>query len=265
MYTGNLVRSMQQPDARQLPHPSPEHGTTTPDPYPYDHQVAASTGQEYAGTAMPVDQAQGHGMVLDTPAPWEGPADPHDSDAALWWIHDNTEWQDVLAHEHEGTRDRGWVRTTYEPPPFQGASEVRGDTWFDGFSTPFTAAGQADTLKYLRGIDSRPENNPAREGYVHGFRPGQTRMLTPNIDRWLGRAHRVYEVQPLTQRDFLTPVNQPNDSWSPDAPIFPSLAQVVRQYLQTPAMAAEPPVFAPPVVGQAVQDPASSVIDGSVL
>ncbi len=265
-YSGNLVRTAQRPDAKQLPFPSAAHGDlTTPDPYPVSHEVPAGTGQEYAGSAIPVDQVVGGGLTLDTPALWER-GNPHDSTAVLWLQRTDQQRSDELAHAHDGAEDRGYMRSTYAKPPLQAAYQVRADMWFDGFTTPFQATGQADMLKYVQGINSRPENNPARDGYVNGFRPGVTRQLAPNIER-PAHPHRTYDVQPLTERDFYYPTNQPNagDNGGEGGPVFPSMARPIATFMQRPALWRDAGNFDDAMMSAAPVDTTSAVIDGSVF
>jgi hypothetical protein len=265
-YTGNLIRTAQAPDARQLPSPSAAHGDlTTPDPWPQNSEVPAGTGAEYEGTAMPVDMVIGGGMALDTPAPWER-GNPHTSDAVLYMQHTDQEWASRISRAHEGREDRGWVRTMYSTPPFQFSGDVEGDSVWEGHTTPFQATGQADLDKYVQGVNSRPENNPERTGYVNGFRPGLFRLNTPNIDRWRPGAHRHYDLQPLAQRDAYVPVNQPNADPSPDGPQFPLFQRTVQHYMTGAAMWTGPTgyddsLLATPVAASG----ADPVIDGSVL
>lgn len=220
-YTGNLLQQQQAPDSRPLPGPSPRHGTDEGDPALSlgQTQVPAGTGSEYQGTDYAPVVMSGFGMPLDNPASWAGSppggqsadpyritypdGNPHDSCAVL--SHDGADVQAVttgLRHRaHDGAEDRGWLRTGFDPAPLFPQDRVELAT--QGMSNPYGVLSD-DGVKYVRGINSRPENNPPREGYVSGYRPGRERVRAwDNAD--FASVSRVIGVQVLRPRDAYTP------------------------------------------------------------
>jgi hypothetical protein len=215
-YSGNLVRMQQQPDALKLPAPAVEHGQDEPDPWPDRHEVPAGYGQEFGGSAFPVDVTIGGGVLLSTPPKW-GEPDTHDSPAVLYPLESDTQQVAVVGDEHAGDYDRGHLRHYYEPG-IQSAYEQHTDATMDLWSSQAT-----NTAPLTRGINSYRENNPDREGYINGFRPGRHRWLVDNLRRLIGERGRTYDVQTLIARDYYQPVNQPElADVPPYGPVFSS-------------------------------------------
>ena len=225
-YTGNLVFISQEPDARPLPAPSPRHGRNEGDPsLPRgEHQVAAGTGVEYGGTNFPPVVMGGFGMALDTPASWAGPppggraetpyrigwtdGNPHDSTAVLSKDGADAQWygNPNRIRAHDGGQDHGYLRTTFDPPPYANATQHREEIDTDGLRSPYSAVSpEGAATKFVRGINSLPDNNPDRVGYDGpGFRRGRERVRA--WDNTV-RAHisRVQGPQLLQPRDAYAP------------------------------------------------------------
>lgn len=225
-YTGNLLFMSQQPDARRLPAPSPRHGVNESDPSRAlgEHTVPAGTGDVYGGSDFPPVIMSGFGMPLDTPASWAGAppggraetpyritypdGNPHDSAAVLSGDGGNAQWygNDNRTRAHDGARDHGYSRTTFDPPPYANSTQVRQELDTDGLRSPYTALSpEGAATKFVRGINSLPDNNPDRFGYDGpGFRRGRERVRA--WDNTV-RAHisRVQGPQVLQPRDVYTP------------------------------------------------------------
>ena len=222
-YTGNLLQQRQQPGGRPLPGPSPRHAANEADPSLArgEHQVPAGTGGVYARTDFDQVVMSGGGMRLDTPASWAGgppggsqetpyrvtyPAgNPHDSDAVLSARGSaiQTVQTAMRGNAHDGSPDRGYVRTGFGPEPLFAGQQERAELATEGQSNPFGALAD-DGVKYVRGINSRPENNPARVGYVSGYRPGRERVRVWQVPRF-GHVSRRIDPQVLRPRDAYTP------------------------------------------------------------
>jgi len=258
-YSGNLVRTVQEPDPveRRLPFPHPGHGQDQSDPYPDETQVPAGLGAEYAGSGFPNTMVVGGGVLLDTPPTWGSPEE-HDSAAVLYPLESDAQQVALIGREHEGDQDRGWLRSTYKEPPLQSALEVRSDVQRDEFTTQPT-----NTVPLLRGINSYRENNPDREGYINGFRPGVFRWFTDNIERLRGRI-RYYDLQPLTQRDFLIPANTPElDGAPPYGPNFPSWVDGIFHVQVRPQLPRDPGSLDDPMLATPMLE-SSAVIGGGL-
>lgn len=225
-YTGNLVFMAQPPDARKLPPPSPRHATNEGDPSAAagEHQVAAGTGNEYADTKFPSVIMAGWGMTLDTPASWAGAppggraetpyritwpsGNPHESDAVLSAEGANAQWYGNAnrIRAHDGDDDHGYARTTFDPPPYANATQHRDEIDTDGLRSPYTQVSpEGAATKFVRGINSLPDNNPDRFGYDGpGFRRGRDRVRA--WDNTV-RAHisRIQSPQVLQPRDAYVP------------------------------------------------------------
>lgn len=225
-YTGNLVRISQAPDARKLPAPSPRHGLVEGDPSQPrgEHSVPAGTGAEFGGTNFPPVIMAGFGMPLDTPRSWAGPppgggaespyeivyakGNPHDSRAILSAAGAldtcyNTDGSPLRTYAHEGAIEQGWKRVKFSPEPLFQATQGKQEIDTEGLTSPY-GVGDTTHTKFVRGINSLPENNPDRVGYVTGFRPGRERVRV-----WDNavRAHISRQISPqiLQPRDAYTP------------------------------------------------------------
>jgi hypothetical protein len=230
-YTGNLLVQKQLPTDRHLTGPSDRHGTDEPDPsLPRgEHTVPSGTGSEFQGTDFDQVVMSGGGMRLDTPASWaivppggafESPfaitypsGNPHDSDAVLSGrgaIAQNIATP-LRDRAHDGDKDLGWVRTTFGPPPifFPDRQEIATD----GLYNPHGILAD-DGIKYVRGINSRPENNPPRDGYSPGYRPGRDRVRVTDPSTFAS-IHRDIGAQLLHPRDVYVP--------NPAAPMVASM------------------------------------------
>lgn len=219
-YTGNLVRlQTQQPDARQLPPPSPRHAADEQDPAAAlgEHEVTAGTGSEFGGTGFASQLATGPGLDLDRPKSWaiappggmdEVPyaisyakGNPHDSRATL----SARDAADPVSRvdSHNGEPDRGVLRVTYSPRPLGADLQERDALSVDGFASPYSSMSEPRAAKHVRGINSLPENNPDRFGYTTGFRPGIDRLRA-----WFGDAARHIT------RDHTPQLLQPRDAYT---------------------------------------------------
>lgn len=208
-YSGALVRSQYATadDVKSGFNPDPMHAGTphdTPDGlegYRAARQVPGDTGAEYAGTAMPVDQAVGYDLVLDTPT-FTGP-DAHEGPGWYGAIYSDDQFRELIEEEHTGAGERAYERETWAPPALQSRFEWYADQTTQGF----TPLKEPNTAELLRGINSYPQNNPEREGYTQGVRPGLHRQLTMRISRLQHRRRYTYDAQPLSVRDFLVPTD----------------------------------------------------------
>ena len=228
-YTGNLVRINQSSDQRKLPSPSPRHAVDEEDPsLPRgEHHVASGTGAEFAGTTYAPVVMSGFGMPLDDPSSWAGDppgggsetpyrityprGNPHASDAVLSARAGYAQWfaHPVRDRAHDGDTDRGWLRTTFSPEPmFMDTQNPRGEIDTQGLTTPYDEATDDRFRKHVRGINSLPENNPDRVGYLNGFRPGRERVRVWGSDVFASIS-RVQGVQQLQPRDAYTPLHYP--------------------------------------------------------
>lgn len=249
-YTGNLLQQQQDPTTRKLPPPSPRHGVIEEDPSAPrgEHEVPSGTGVEFAQTDFPPTVMTGGGMRLDTPASWAGappggmsetpyrityPAgNPHDSPAVLSAL--GAAIQSIATpmrdRAHDGADDRGWWRTTFDRPQMFTASQDRAELDTEGYTNPFGGLAD-DGVKYVRGINSRPENNPPRVGYSPGFRPGRERVRVWPAEMFASISRRI-DPQILRPRDAYTPLQYPRmvsrmvippalprDPGSPDDPL----------------------------------------------
>lgn len=250
-YTGNLLQQRQQPGGRPLPGPSPRHAANEADPSAPrgEHQVPAGTGAEFARSDFDRVVMSGGGMRLDTPASWAGapsggmeaspyrityPAgNPHDSDAVLSGLGSalQTVQGGMRSNAHDGSPDRGYVRTGFDPEPLFARQQERAELATEGQSNPFGSLSD-DGVKYVRGINSRPENNPPRVGYVSGYRPGRERVRAWQVPRF-AHVSRTIDPQVLRPRDaytpnparrqvntMITPPALPRDAGNPDDPML---------------------------------------------
>lgn len=210
VYSGQLSRLANTADERKLPAPSPRHAVNESDDAlaREQRQVPATTGNEYGGTQFETSIIPGGGMQLDTPAPWARDLDadasrikyavenPHDSRAVLTLRQADMPDGGRL-EAHDGSLDRGWLRTTFAGEPLADDIQQRDADRTDGYSNPFSAASEPDLVKYVRGRSSRPEDNP------DGFRLG-------NLWRWTWdspskrKVTRDYGIQLTQPRDFYT-------------------------------------------------------------
>ena len=200
-YSGNLTRTYARPDdAAPASVFKPDaahgndgnHGTEEPDPYSVRHKVPADTGAAFAGTDFPFDMAIGGGVVLDTPT-WEN----HDGPVVAYPVYTDDQMREAIAPAHAG-QDRGF-RRKYAIPTLQAHTEVYGEQLVEGFTNV-----KPNVAALTRGINSYPENNPDREGYVNGYRPGLWRQLVAlfgygliftavvGVVSWLDRRQALY-------------------------------------------------------------------------
>jgi hypothetical protein len=196
--------------SRVLPGPSPRHANNESDDdiAKAERVVPATTGNEYGGTQFEENIVPGGGMQLDTPVPWARDLDaeasrikyaqtnPHDSRAVLTLRQGDMPDGGRLP-AHDGSVDRGWLRTAFSGEPLADDMQGREAERTDGYSNPFGAVGEPDAVKYVRGRSSRPEDNP------EGFRLG-------NLWRWQWDPQRRrsvtrdYGIQYTQPRDFYT-------------------------------------------------------------
>lgn len=197
-YSGNLVRSYTSAQETDNFEPDPRHGVRDePQQYPTTDQVYPDTGVEYEGTALPFDMAVGQGSVLGTPSR------SHDGRAGRHHVATDDEHRDSLAARHGGDGQRRYVAHKYTLPPEQDAHEVYYDVYRESDDI-YGHANNTGAVGVMRGIDGNPQNNP------DGIRPGWLRM-GPYLDsmRRLGRRRLVYQAQPLVERTFYVPADQP--------------------------------------------------------
>jgi len=229
-YTGNLLRLSQQPDALKLGGVSERHGAVEPaqDIARQQKTAPAGTGMEFAGTDFEQVVEAGHGMLLDTPASWAGTppgspdteqpwhidysrGNPHSSPAVLsargaaameggaGYPHpDTASALGMRSSAHSGDGDRGWIRSTFWPAPWNTESQPREEINPDGPSSSVAPPEGVGGAKYGRGINSLGLNNPA------GWRNGRYRFMTwPNTV--FAQIHRTIGTQMLQPRDIYTP------------------------------------------------------------
>lgn len=230
-YTGNLLIQKQLPTDRHLSEPSNRHDRDEGDPSQWrgEHSVPSGTGAEFAGTDFEQVVMTGGGMMLNDPSPWAicppggeygSPyaitypyGNPHESPAVL--SNRGSVAQDIgtklRQHAHDGDDDRGWIRTTFDPPPIFFPD--RAELATEGLYNPHGELA-ADGVKYVRGINSRPENNPPRDGYAPGYRPGRDRVRVTDPSTFAS-IHRDIGAQQLRPRDVYTP--------NPAAPMVASM------------------------------------------
>lgn len=208
-YTGTLVRLANSAQDRKLPAPSPRHAVDESDNAISQQQrtVPAGTGSEFGGTGWQPELLPGGGMQLDTPASWARDVDadpyrikyakdnPHDSRAVLT-LREAEQPNGGRLRAHDGSQDHGYMRTRFTGAPLAGELDERDADRTDGYSNPFGVAGEADMTKYVRGLNSRPENNP------DGFRVGVLQRWT-----WTGGA-----AKHIT-RDYGIQYTQPRDAY----------------------------------------------------
>lgn len=209
-YSGNLVRTYAAPDDIKNPYPDARHQTRGheedgTDEYPERHRVPASTGEEFAGSQFPDDVTQAPGVLLDDPS-WAN----HDGPAILWPVYSDDQYREQLPGAHGAGADRGHIRAQYAAPPVQSQRELYGELVDEGNLIPVNPNTEGSPA-LMRGINAYPLNNPERDGYVRGVRPGQFRRLVPDRWRLMHRRAGRYDLQPLTERsgDLNVPVNAP--------------------------------------------------------
>lgn len=253
-YTGNLLRLSQAPDALKLSGPSPRHAVVegAPEIQREQQSVPRGTGAEFAGSDFDKVVMAGHGMALDvqpvaagtppgsgeTEAPWHidyTRGSPYTSTAILSaraaaaahggagdpsqnWGADNAAW----GRAHDGSRDRGWIRSIFWPEPMFLASQDRQELNPDGPPSSVAQPEGVGGAKYGRGINSLAQNNP------QGWRNGRYRFNTwPNTV--FAHISRVIGTQMLQPRDIyapgaqqrmvtsmVTPPSLPRDAPNPD-------------------------------------------------
>jgi hypothetical protein len=226
-YSGSAVRTYARPDDStgnwwpDASHNARGHADDGTDTYPDEHRVPVGTGDEYMGTDFPNDVTQAPGVVL---------ADPqfdHDGPAILWPVYSDDQYREQLPGAHGAGKDRGNVGAQYAGPPVQARGEVYTDFVDEGNLIPINPNTQGAPA-LLRGINAYPQNNPEREGYVRGVRPGLFRRLAPYRDRIMHRRRYAYDLQPLDTRSNYVPVNTP----SPGAPMYgPVLSSWLPSYM----------------------------------
>lgn len=209
-YSGALMARYSTANDVRTPYPDKRHASDWTeheydgsDHYPDNHQVPADQGSEFVGTSMPVDQAVGGGTVL---------ADPqftHDG-APIRPLYSQDQYRDSRVELLHGEGpDRGWIGDAYSEPSIQDARTVYGEELQDGQLIPMNPNTEGAPV-LLRGINAYPMNNPDREGYERGVRPGRHRWLWALWDRPLHRRSVTgYQPQPLYVRDHLVPVDTP--------------------------------------------------------
>lgn len=210
VYSGQLSRLANTAQERVLPAPSPRHAADETDDAIAKEQrtVPGNTGDEYGGTRFGDNILPGGGMVLDTPVSWARDLDaeasrikyarlnPHDSRAVLT-LREGDQSDGGRLHAHDGSVDRGYMRTKFSGEPLSDDTQNRSADQTDGFSNPFGAVGSPDAVKYVRGRSSRPEDNP------DGFRLGVLwRWVWEPAQRRTTR--RDYGIQYTQPRDFYT-------------------------------------------------------------
>jgi hypothetical protein len=214
-YSGNLVRTYARPDDPtgnwwpDASHGARGHEDDGTDEYPDRHRVPADTGDEYAGADFPDDVTQAPGILLDDPK------FDHDGPAILWPVYTDDQYREQLPGAHRAGADRGNVGSQYARPGVQAQGEVYSD-FVDEGNVIMSGPNQEGAPNILRGINAYPMNNPEREGYVKGVRPGLFRRLRPDRSRRMQRRRYDYDLQPLATRDNYVPVNTP----SPGAPMY---------------------------------------------
>lgn len=216
VYGGQLSRLASTAMDRVLPAPSPRHAVNESDDTlaRTEREVPAGTGNEFGGTRFESDITPGGGMQLDTPTSWALDPDadasrikyarsnPHDSGAVLTLRQGDTPDGGRLS-SHDGSRDRGWLRSKFSGQPLADDTQARETDRTDGYSNPFSAVGTPDANKYVQGRSSRPESNP------DGFRLGTLLRWSwdPQHKRTVTRDYGIQFTQP---RDFYTaPERQP--------------------------------------------------------
>lgn len=205
-YSGNLIRTYTAPDDGKPASafaPSPAHATVTTDQYPQAKLVPPGTGAEYAGTGFPLDVVIGGGIILDCPTR------DHDSPANLRGDYTDDQARERMQAAHDGSRDRGYVRSGWVAPPIQDAHTVYASTVTEGLTYAPGNVNRAGAPGILRGITSYPSANPDREGYITGYRPGLSRQLTPALSRLTGMRRWRYDAQPLMERRQYVPEPAP--------------------------------------------------------
>lgn len=216
-YSGNLVRTYARPDDPtgnwwpDASHNARGHEADGTDQYPEEHQVPAATGAEYAGAEFPNDVTTAPGILLANPSL------SHDGPAILRPVYSDDQFREWLPGAHGPDVDRGHVGSQYAAPGTQARGEVYKELLDEGNLIPVnpnTEGTAAANLK--RGINAYPMNNPEREGYTRGVRPGLFRRLFPDRDRRMHRRRYGYDLQPLTERNAAVPVNAP----TPGAPMY---------------------------------------------
>lgn len=207
-YSGNLVRTYARPDDPtgnwwpDASHNARGHEDDGTDQYPDRHQVPADTGTEYAGSDFPDDVTQAPGVLL---------ADPsldHDGPGIYWPVYTDDQFREQLPEAHRAGPDRGNIGNQYARPPVQAAGEKYSDWVNEGNLIPQNE-NTAGAPAILRGINAYPQNNPERDGYTRGVRPGLQRWGIADRLRLQNRRRYRYDLQPLAERDYLVPVNTP--------------------------------------------------------
>lgn len=215
VYSGQLSRLANTAQERVLPGPSPRHAVNESDDTLSKEQreVPATTGNEFGGTQFEDNIVPGGGMQLDTPVTWArdlnaeasrikyAVANPHDSPAVLTLRQGDMPDGGRLS-AHDGRIDNGYKRVAFSGEPLADDMQQRSADQTDGYSNPFGAVGSPDAVKYVRGMGSRPENNP------DGFRLGTLWRWTwdPQRRRTVTRDYGVQYTQP---RDFYTAPARP--------------------------------------------------------
>lgn len=216
-YSGNLVRTWASAEESANFAPDPAHGTPrghdtgTPQEYPTTDMVPADLGSEYAGTKFPDDVMAGGGIVLGTPSR------SHGGLGGRRMVHTDDQHRESLRVRHSEDGQRRYLHHKYTLPPEQDSHEFLYDTYEE--SDPIYAhANNTGATGPMRGIDGNPQNNPPTRGYpAYGMRPGWFRRGPwTAADRRLGRRKYRYEAQPLIERDYYVPFDQPDQGGGPD-------------------------------------------------
>ena len=209
-YSGNLVRTFAGDDDTgrlqnwwpDASHNARGHENDGTKEYPDEQTVPAGTGAEYAGTDFPDDVTQAPGILL---------ADPtldHDGPGIYHPVYTDDQYREQLPKAHRAGPDRGNIGNQYAAPPVQSAGERYSDWVLEG-NVIMAGPNQEGAPNILRGINAYPQNNPEREGYVRGVRPGLQRWGIADRLRLMHRRRGRYDLQPLSERDYLVPVNTP--------------------------------------------------------
>lgn len=231
-YTGNLTRLAQKPDALKLPAPSPRHGVRegAQELHRQERVVPEGTGAEFQGTDFDKVVQAGHGMLLDTPASAAG-TPPGTADTESPWHIDYTKGSPytsgailsargaaiaaggagstttveygadnaMLGRQHDGTKDRGWVRALFWWAPMWRDTNLGEEILAPGPASSVEGPGGVGGAKYGRGINSLGENNP------DGWRNGNYRFPNWSTNTVFQRVHRTIGTQQLQPRDIYTP------------------------------------------------------------
>lgn len=228
-YTGNLVRLAAKPGALALSPPSPRHGTVEGASTTSLQQqtVTSGTGSEFQGTDFDEVMVSGGGMVLDTPATssitppggiYESPyhitypnGNPHTSDAVLSLYGANAQAggagapdscmiadTSMTGRAHSGTRDRGWIRSLFNPAPLFRDETPHTTITPEGPGSSVEGPAGEGGQKYGRGINALGINNPS------GFRHGRYQLNVSSNENY-SQIRREIGVQYIAPKEVYTP------------------------------------------------------------